>query len=57
MLRIGARRDLRIEMAARQPPGHEPLRLELIEVPVAGEEIEQVDSHYTRSQSVTAPLA
>jgi hypothetical protein len=40
MLRIGARRDLRIEMAARQRPGHEPLRLELIKVPVVGEEIE-----------------
>jgi hypothetical protein len=42
MLRIGARRDLRIEMAARQRPGQEPLRLELIKVPVVGEEIESI---------------
>ena len=45
MLLVGARRDLRLEIGARQRKRHVPPRLELVEVAVIGQQVEQEDLH------------
>ena len=45
MLLVGARRDLRLEIGARQRKRHVPAGLELVEMAVERQEVEQEDLH------------
>ena len=45
MLLVGTRRDLRIEIRARQRERHVPARLELVEVPIERQQVEQKNLH------------